>query len=189
MGPPWEQSPWRLRWRSACILAGRRAKQSRAVRRRGETISATPSVVARGRPVPYPRDVRGDQAQLAAVDRRRARSAPTRSRRRPRSRGPARRDRPRRPRRSFSTTTTGSTRRFEPKPHQSCGQRNRCCAADQHTNLSRFNGARDGRDLQGRALATTHWLASVTVAFYPPTDERGVLSNPLRRLYVTAIRG
>jgi type IV secretion system protein VirB5 len=44
----------------------------------------------------------------------------------------------------------------------------------------------DGRDLQGRALATTHWLASVIVAFDPPTDERGVLSNPLG-LYVTAI--
>ena len=44
----------------------------------------------------------------------------------------------------------------------------------------------DGRDLQGRALATTHWLASVTVAFDPPTDERGVLSNPLG-LYVTGI--
>jgi type IV secretory pathway TrbF-like protein len=44
----------------------------------------------------------------------------------------------------------------------------------------------DGRDLEGRALATTHWLASVTVAFDPPTDERGVLSNPLG-LYVTGI--
>ncbi len=44
----------------------------------------------------------------------------------------------------------------------------------------------DGRDLQGRNLATTHWLASVTVAFDPPTDERGVLSNPLG-LYVTGI--
>ena len=44
----------------------------------------------------------------------------------------------------------------------------------------------DGRDLQGRALATTHWLASVTIAFDPPTDERGVLSNPLG-LYVTGI--
>jgi type IV secretion system protein VirB5 len=44
----------------------------------------------------------------------------------------------------------------------------------------------DGRDLQGRDLATTHWLASVTVAFDPPTDERGVLSNPLG-LYVTGI--
>jgi type IV secretory pathway TrbF-like protein len=44
----------------------------------------------------------------------------------------------------------------------------------------------DGRDLQGRNLATTHWLASVTIAFDPPTDERGVLSNPLG-LYVTGI--
>ena len=44
----------------------------------------------------------------------------------------------------------------------------------------------DGRDLQGRDLATTHWLASVTVAFDPPTDERGVLSNPLG-LYATGI--
>jgi type IV secretory pathway TrbF-like protein len=44
----------------------------------------------------------------------------------------------------------------------------------------------DGRDLQGRNLATTHWLASITVAFDPPTDERGVLSNPLG-LYVTGI--
>jgi type IV secretory pathway TrbF-like protein len=44
----------------------------------------------------------------------------------------------------------------------------------------------DARDLQGRDLATTHWLASVTVAFDPPTDERGILSNPLG-LYITGI--
>jgi type IV secretory pathway TrbF-like protein len=44
----------------------------------------------------------------------------------------------------------------------------------------------DARDLQGRDLATTHWLASVTVAFDPPTDERGVLNNPLG-LYITGI--
>jgi type IV secretory pathway TrbF-like protein len=44
----------------------------------------------------------------------------------------------------------------------------------------------DSRDLQGRDLATTHWLASVTVAFDPPTDERGVLNNPLG-LYITGI--
>ncbi len=45
-----------------------------------------------------------------------------------------------------------------------------------------------GRDATCKAahLATTHWLASVTVAFDPPTDERGVLSNPLG-LYVTGI--
>ena len=44
----------------------------------------------------------------------------------------------------------------------------------------------DARDLQGRELATTHWIASVTVAFDPPTDERGILSNPLG-LYITGI--
>jgi type IV secretory pathway TrbF-like protein len=44
----------------------------------------------------------------------------------------------------------------------------------------------DARDLQGRDLATTHWLASVGVAFDPPSDERGILSNPLG-LYVTGI--
>jgi type IV secretory pathway TrbF-like protein len=44
----------------------------------------------------------------------------------------------------------------------------------------------DARDLQGRDLATTHWLASLTVAFDPPTDERGILSNPLG-LYITGI--
>jgi type IV secretory pathway TrbF-like protein len=44
----------------------------------------------------------------------------------------------------------------------------------------------DARDLQGRDLATTHWLASVIVAFDPPTDERGVLNNPLG-LYITGI--
>jgi type IV secretion system protein TrbF len=44
----------------------------------------------------------------------------------------------------------------------------------------------DTRDLQGRDLATTHWIASVTVAFDPPSDERGVLSDPLG-LYVTGI--
>jgi type IV secretion system protein VirB5 len=44
----------------------------------------------------------------------------------------------------------------------------------------------DARDLQGRDLATTHGLASVTVALDPPTDERGILSNPLG-LYVTGI--
>ncbi|MGH7715891.1 MAG: VirB8/TrbF family protein [Vulcanimicrobiaceae bacterium] len=44
----------------------------------------------------------------------------------------------------------------------------------------------DARDLQGRDIGTTQWLASVTVAFDPPTDERGILSNPLG-LYVTNI--
>jgi type IV secretion system protein VirB5 len=44
----------------------------------------------------------------------------------------------------------------------------------------------DARDLQGRDLATSHWIASVTVAFDPPTDERGILSNPLG-LYITGI--
>jgi type IV secretion system protein TrbF len=44
----------------------------------------------------------------------------------------------------------------------------------------------DARDLQGRDLGTTHWIASVTVAFDPPTDERGILSNPLG-LYITGI--
>jgi type IV secretory pathway TrbF-like protein len=59
----------------------------------------------------------------------------------------------------------------------------RCCRSA--TNLS-DPMERGRRDLQGRDLATTHWLASVTVAFDPPTDERGVLSNPLG-LYVTGI--
>jgi type IV secretory pathway TrbF-like protein len=44
----------------------------------------------------------------------------------------------------------------------------------------------DVRDLQGRDLTTAHWLASITVAFDPPTDERGVLSDPLG-LYITGI--
>ena len=44
----------------------------------------------------------------------------------------------------------------------------------------------DARDLQGRDLATTHWLASIAVAFDPPTDERGILTNPLG-LYITGI--
>jgi len=44
----------------------------------------------------------------------------------------------------------------------------------------------DARDLQGRDIGTTQWLASVTVAFDRPTDERGILSNPLG-LYVTGI--
>jgi len=44
----------------------------------------------------------------------------------------------------------------------------------------------DARDLQGRDIGTTQWLASVTVAFDPPSDERGILSNPLG-LYVTGI--
>lgn len=44
----------------------------------------------------------------------------------------------------------------------------------------------DARDLQGRHLSTTHWLASVMVTADPPTDERGILSNPLG-LYVTGI--
>lgn len=42
------------------------------------------------------------------------------------------------------------------------------------------------RDLQGRDIGTTHWLASVTVAFDPPSDERGILTNPLG-LYMTGI--
>lgn len=49
-----------------------------------------------------------------------------------------------------------------------------------------FQWSEDARDLQGRDLATTHWIASVTVAFDPPTDERGILSNPLG-LYITGI--
>lgn len=44
----------------------------------------------------------------------------------------------------------------------------------------------EGRDFQGRDIGTTHWLASVTLAFDPPSDERGILSNPLG-LYVTGI--
>ena len=44
----------------------------------------------------------------------------------------------------------------------------------------------DARDLQGRDVGTTHWLASLTIAFDPPSDERGILSNPLG-LYVTGI--
>jgi type IV secretion system protein TrbF len=44
----------------------------------------------------------------------------------------------------------------------------------------------DARDLQGREIGTTHWLASLTLAFDPPTDERGMLSNPLG-LYVVGI--
>ena len=44
----------------------------------------------------------------------------------------------------------------------------------------------DARDLQGRDIGSTQWLASVTVAFDPPTDERGILSNPLG-LYITGI--
>ena len=44
----------------------------------------------------------------------------------------------------------------------------------------------DARDLQGREIGTTHWLASLTIAFDPPSDERGILSNPLG-LYVTGI--
>ena len=42
------------------------------------------------------------------------------------------------------------------------------------------------RDFQGRDLGSTHWLASLSVAFDPPTDERGLLSNPLG-LYVTSL--
>jgi type IV secretory pathway TrbF-like protein len=44
----------------------------------------------------------------------------------------------------------------------------------------------DARDLRGRDIATTHWLASLTLAFDPPSDERGILSNPLG-VYVTSI--
>ncbi len=44
----------------------------------------------------------------------------------------------------------------------------------------------DARDYQGRDIGTTHWLASGTVACDPPSDERGILSNPLGR-YVTGI--
>ena len=44
----------------------------------------------------------------------------------------------------------------------------------------------DARDFQGRDIGTTHWLASLTIAFDPPSDERGILSNPLG-LYVTGI--
>jgi len=44
----------------------------------------------------------------------------------------------------------------------------------------------DVRDLQGRAIGTTHWIASLTTALDPPTDERGILNNPIG-LYVTGI--
>jgi type IV secretory pathway TrbF-like protein len=44
----------------------------------------------------------------------------------------------------------------------------------------------DARDFQGRDIETTHWLASLTIAFDPPSTERGILNNPLG-LYVTGI--
>ena len=44
----------------------------------------------------------------------------------------------------------------------------------------------DTRDLQGRDIGATHWLASLSIAFDPPSDERSILSNPLG-LYVTGI--
>jgi len=44
----------------------------------------------------------------------------------------------------------------------------------------------DARDVQGRDIGTSHWVASLTIAFDPPSDERGILSNPLG-LYVTGI--
>jgi type IV secretion system protein TrbF len=44
----------------------------------------------------------------------------------------------------------------------------------------------DARDLQGREIGITHWLASIMVAFDPPSDERGILNNPLG-LYITSI--
>ncbi len=37
----------------------------------------------------------------------------------------------------------------------------------------------DARDLQGRVFKTTHWQASLDVAFNPPTDEAGMLENPM----------
>jgi len=40
--------------------------------------------------------------------------------------------------------------------------------------------------LQGRDIGITHWIVSGTVAFDPPSDERGMLKNPLG-LYVTSI--
>jgi len=44
----------------------------------------------------------------------------------------------------------------------------------------------DARDKQGRSLGTTNWIASLTIAFDPPSDERGILGNPFG-LYVTGI--
>ena len=44
----------------------------------------------------------------------------------------------------------------------------------------------DAHDLQGRDIETTHWLASLTIAFDPPSTERGILNNPLG-LYITGI--
>ena len=44
----------------------------------------------------------------------------------------------------------------------------------------------DARDTQGRSLGTTHWIASLTIAFDPPSDERGILANPFG-LYVTGV--
>lgn len=44
----------------------------------------------------------------------------------------------------------------------------------------------DARDLQGRLLKTTHWQASLQIALNPPSDEAGLLKNPLG-IYVTNI--
>jgi len=44
----------------------------------------------------------------------------------------------------------------------------------------------DARDTQGRSIGTTHWIASLTIAFDPPSDERGILANPFG-LYVTGV--
>jgi type IV secretion system protein VirB5 len=44
----------------------------------------------------------------------------------------------------------------------------------------------DARDAQGRAGGTSHWIASLTLAFDPPSDERGVLANPLG-VYITGV--
>jgi type IV secretory pathway TrbF-like protein len=44
----------------------------------------------------------------------------------------------------------------------------------------------DARDLQGRLFKTTHWQASLQLAFNPPTDEATLFKNPMG-IYIHSI--
>jgi len=45
----------------------------------------------------------------------------------------------------------------------------------------------DARDLQGRVVKTTHWQASLDLAFNTPTDEAELFKNPLG-IYIHSVR-
>jgi len=75
-------------------------------------------------------------------------------------------------------------------PFDSGQQQTVACSIDEVLPISertyQVQWTEDARDLQGRLFKTTHWQASLDVGFNPPTDEVGLLKNPLG-IYIHSI--